>query len=156
MTGSAYLESQILSADPIELIRILYEHAIIAIDDSRRYLQAGDIAARSRSVSRCISILGELKASLNHEGGGALSGDLARLYDYMQWQLTLGNVEQRDEPFASVETILKTLAEGWTAIDPAAFQNVHAINSAEPRPGWSGCLPRTESEGDFSAHSWCA
>lgn len=155
MSSTAYLESRILSADPIELVQILYEHAIQAVGEARRHLAAGDIAARSKAVSKCIAILGELDASLNHQAGGALSQELARLYDYMQAQLTLGNFEQKDGPFASVETVLKTLAEGWRIVrtaDPQVSQPPHM----EAPPDHWGSYPTADSAVGYSAHAWCA
>jgi len=81
MSSSAYLESRILSADPIELVHILYEHAILAVRDARIHLGAEDIPARSKAVSKAIAIIGELDASLDHKNGGALSQEFARLYE---------------------------------------------------------------------------
>jgi len=37
----AYLETRILSADPVELVSILYEYATISVQDARQSLAAG-------------------------------------------------------------------------------------------------------------------
>lgn len=155
MSSTAYLESRILSADPIELIQILYEHAILAVVDARRQLAAGDIAARSKAVSQCIAILGELDASLNHQAGGPLSQELARLYEYMQVQLTLGNFEQKDEPFASVETVLRTLADGWKSVRPADARVSELVPAEVPSDPWD-MYQVAEPEVGQVAHAWCA
>lgn len=157
MSSTAYLETQILSADPIELVQILYEHAILAVQEARRQLLAGDIAARSKAVSKCVAILGELEGSLDHKTGGALSQELARLYDYLQAQLTRGNFQQKDEPFGIVESLLQTLAEGWRAIgtapvDPPAPQPEYSNLSMN---GWS-VVPPPEADHVSGVHTWCA
>ncbi len=56
----AYLEQRVLSADPLELVRLLYQAAIAAVRDARRALSAGEIAARSRSISKACGIVLEL------------------------------------------------------------------------------------------------
>ena len=53
----AYLEHRILSADPLELVRLLYQAAIGAVREARRALSAGEIAARSRAISRACGIV---------------------------------------------------------------------------------------------------
>jgi flagellar secretion chaperone FliS len=157
MSSTAYLETRILSADPIELVQILYEHAILAVQEARRQLTAGDIAARSRAVSKCVAILGELEGCLDHKTGGTLSQELARLYSYLQGQLTLGNFQQTDAPFEVVESVLLTLAEGWKAVGALPAEQ------AAPQPEYSGagnnpwgCGPVPEAVYGRSGHSWCA
>ena len=44
-------EQQVLSADPIELIAIVFDHLISSITEARRHLISGDRAARSRCIS---------------------------------------------------------------------------------------------------------
>ena len=83
----AYLENRILAAPPLELVCILYQAAQNAVRDGRTHLAAGNIAARSASISRAIEIMAELAASLDHQAGGDLSRELAGLYSHMQRQL---------------------------------------------------------------------
>ena len=84
---SAYFESRILSADPIELIQILYEGALGAVDEARSNLARRNIAGRSAAIGKAVAILSELSSSLDHETGGEISRTLAELYDYMQRRL---------------------------------------------------------------------
>src|ERR1035438_8352606 len=80
----AYLESQVLSADPMELVRLLYRAAGDATRSASAHLAAGRIAERSRQISKAYAILLQLSASLDHARGGTVSRSLAELYDYMQ------------------------------------------------------------------------
>ena len=116
LRNAAYLESRILSADPIELIAILYEHAIRFTGEARESLAKRDIATRSARISRVIAILGELDGSLNHAAGGAISANLARLYQYMRERLMVANLKQEDAALAEVERLLTTLAEAWDGV----------------------------------------
>lgn len=109
----AYLESNVLSANPVELVRILYEAARDSVENARRYLRAGDIASRSREITKACAILTELELSLNHEAGGSLSRTLVELYDYMQRRLLQANAEQSEPPLAEVSRLLSELREAW-------------------------------------------
>ena len=129
----AYLESRILSASPLELVRLLYQACTGEVREARRYLAEGDIAARCRCISRAHCILTELALSLDHERGGELSTRLARLYDYMQRRLLEANFRQEDAPLSEVLGLLATLGEAWSDIGHAGRQ-IPETTTAWQRP----------------------
>ena len=136
----AYLESRVLSASPLELVRLLYQAAIDAVRDARQHLAAGDIVARSRAINKACQIVFELAGSLDIERGGEISTRLAELYDYIGGRLIEANVKQADEPLAGVLGLLATMAEGWEAVAADAKSEEQADNRwpenvmAEPSP----------------------
>ena len=119
MAKDAYLESRVLTADPVELIHLLYEHVRLQVGFARASLAVGDIAARSQAVSKALAGLGELEGSLNYNAGGAIARNLGRLYQYMRKRLLDGNFRQEDAPLAEVERLIQTMDEGWTAMQRA-------------------------------------
>jgi flagellar protein FliS len=146
----AYLESRILSADPVELIRLLYQTAVMAVQDARRHLAEGKILDRSKAVTRASQVLIQLAASLDHERGGEISRRLAALYDYMLRRLTEANFQQRDEPLAEVLSLLATLAEGWEGVRPGPERASEPRSSANP---WSPELA-AEPAASSVEHAW--
>jgi flagellar protein FliS len=127
MTPSAYdryLEAEILNADPVKLVGILYRAAIEAVAAARRHLLARDIQQRSRSITKASEIINQLMLSLDHSAGGDLSRNLVELYAYMQTRLIDANTSQVDPPLAEVERLLTTLADAWrTATAPPAVSS---------------------------------
>jgi flagellar protein FliS len=117
-----YLETRVMSASPLELVRMLYDAAQQAVRDARRHLAAGDIAARSGRIFRAIEVLAELSGSLDRGRGGEIARQLAELYDYMQRRLIDANIRQTDEPLAEVLGLLEMLSSAWqeAAAGPAA------------------------------------
>jgi flagellar protein FliS len=116
-----YLETEVLSADPVTLVCMLYRGAIEATAAARRHLQAGQIQDRSRQILRALAILRELSRSLDPKYE-EISRPLRDLYSYMQTQLLAANSKQIDPPLAEVEQLLSTLLEAWkTATPPAVF-----------------------------------
>jgi flagellar protein FliS len=113
---NAYLESRILSANPTELVCLMYQAAVSEVQEARRHLHAKDIRARSNSITKVHNILSELTTVLDHKSGGQFSQNLAQLYDYMMRRLTEANFKQIDEPLAEVLGLLATLKEGWDGI----------------------------------------
>ena len=115
----SYFEDEILSADPVKLVQLLYRGALDAIGCARGYLASGDIRARSTALSKAINIITELAHSLDHTRGGELSQNLARVYDYAQRLLIGGNSQQSDASLAEAERLLSTLLEAWVQTAPA-------------------------------------
>jgi flagellar protein FliS len=110
-----YLETEILTADPLKLVIILYRAAIESVAAARTHLATGAIRARSGEIMRVWEIVGELTRSLDHRHGVAISRPLADLYAYMQTRLIEANTKQIDPPLAEVEGLLLTLLEAWAA-----------------------------------------
>ena len=122
-TLEAYMEEKVLSADPLELVRILYRGALEAVEQARRQLAAGNIAARSRAASKAVEILAELSASLDRERAPEVSERLAVMYDYIERRILQGNFEQVDAPFAESLQLLETLAEAWKGLTVSTATN---------------------------------
>jgi flagellar protein FliS len=112
-----YLEATILSAEPIELVRILYRTAIESVRDARIHLADGDIAARSRAISKAVAVLIELSCCLKSDAEPRLSRNLTELYDYMQRRLLKANLDQADAPLEEVADLLENLSEAWEKVD---------------------------------------
>ena len=129
MYRDAYLETEILSATPVRLVELLYRGGLDAVRLARNALDASNIAERSRQIVRGQAILAELSLTLDHQRGGALSRELAELYDYMQRRLNNANSEQRAEPLDEVSRLLEILLEAWSsvsgsiALDPVAAKS---------------------------------
>ena len=156
MKRDPYVEGRVLSADPIELIHIIYQHALDMVAEARRFLATGDIAARSKAVCRALEAIAELEGSLNHAQGGDFSRNCARLYQYIRMRLTAGNVNQDDAPLAEVERLLRTLEEAWGALCASgiAGQGAPASEANVPPPAaWGG---GTAAMVEYGGHSWSA
>ncbi|HEY1335949.1 MAG TPA: flagellar export chaperone FliS [Bryobacteraceae bacterium] len=130
----AYLESRILSADSLELVRLLYQGCTAAVKDARRHLAASQIAERSRAITKAWDILTELSNALDHSRGGDLSVRLAQLYDYMRRRLLEANMQQADAPLAEVLGLLATLSEAWEGARRDAPERAAAASPWGPPP----------------------
>lgn len=121
----AYIENEILQADPIRLIQLLYRGAIDAVGKARTHVREGDIPARSNQITKASNIVTELALSLDRDQGGELAVNLAELYDYIQRRLQDANFRQIEEPLAEVERLLTTLLEAWDQCAPGTVAQQH-------------------------------
>jgi flagellar secretion chaperone FliS len=115
----AYVESEILQADPVRLVRMLYGGALDATAQARGHIRLGDIGGRSRQITKAVAIINELMLSLDRERGGEIAANLAELYDYINRRLQDANFRQIEEPLIETERLLTTLLDAWDQCHPA-------------------------------------
>jgi flagellar secretion chaperone FliS len=108
-----YREMAVKTANPLQLVVMLYDAAICSIHEAREQIARKDIAGRSRSINRCLSIISELQSCLNRQAGGEIANSLDRLYDYMKKRIFRANVEQSVQPLNEIEVLLENLRSAW-------------------------------------------
>lgn len=121
------LETQVLSANPQQLIALLFQGALAAIMKARLYMQNQDVAGRGMAISKAIDIVDSgLKTSVDTEVGGELANNLITTYELVIRNLLLANLNADEEALSLAETMLTNLSDAWreavTSLDvsPAA------------------------------------
>jgi flagellar protein FliS len=109
-------EQQILSADPVELVAIVFDHLIASIAEARRHLISGDRAARARSISRAFGLIAELANSLDSQQGGEIALNLRRLYGFVGNRLVQAQSYQVELPLIEAIQILEPLRDAWKTL----------------------------------------
>jgi len=112
------LDTDVYAASPHGLIQLLLDGAITAIVQAQGHLARHDVADKGMAISRAISMLEELRQSLDHTTGGALATNLHALYDYMIRQLLTANLMNQPELLEAVISLLSDLRSAWAAIAP--------------------------------------
>ena len=111
----------VTSADPHELVSMLFNGAIKSISEARLHMQNKEIAARGKAISKAISIIDEgLKISLDDKLGGELAQNLKALYEYMCHRLLTASIKNEIAPLDEVIGLLNELSEAWSSIKPEA------------------------------------
>jgi len=102
--------------DPHLLILMLMDGAMERMAMARGCLEAGDVAQKAALLQRVVTILGELRGSLDLEHGGALALNLRDLYDYMERQLLRANAENKAAHIDEVRSLLGEIRQAWQAV----------------------------------------
>jgi len=114
--ANRYRETAIRTANPMELVVILYDGAIQSLHEAQAHLSGRNIAARVRNINRAVSIVSELQASLNLSEGGEIAVSLDRLYTYMKRRIFTANLEQKAGPLVEVIQLLENLRSAWSEV----------------------------------------
>jgi flagellar protein FliS len=103
-------------ASPHRLITLLFDGALERIHAARGAMERNDIATKGALISRAITIVDGLRASLNLEAGGDVASNLKDLYDYMETRLFEANLSNAPAMLDEVAGLLGTIREGWVGI----------------------------------------
>lgn len=133
-----YFEQTILNADPIDLIRMLYQRAISSVRGAREHLREKRIAERSAAILQAYAAIGELLAALRPEVAPELSARLRNLYFYVQQRLLDANMQQADPPLAEALGLLITLEEAWSGVAAQLARNRETPAEVEVREAENG------------------
>ena len=158
-----YMKDAALTASPLELIRMLYEGGLSAIDRATEKLQGGDIMGRGQEITKAIEIVQELRASLQPDVNPALVKQLSDLYVYMQKRLFEAHAQQSEAILREVSRLLRTLYDAWLGV-MAQIQNMPSASVAVQRVDEemeeetdvipAGFLYGQELQGQYSGRSW--
>jgi flagellar protein FliS len=114
-----YLQTQVRSSTPLELVVMLYDAALRASATAADAMIRRDIPTRRTALSRTMAIVGELQSTLDMDKGGAIAVELDRLYSWMMSQLVDATVRQDAKPIQDVHKTLAILRDGWSQIATA-------------------------------------
>ena len=108
-----YLENEIRSATPEQLLIMFYDGAIRFINLGITAIENKDIEKRNYYLNKACAIVSELNATLDHKIGGDIAADLNQLYDFMIRELYAANSTNNAEKAEVVKTMLTDLRETW-------------------------------------------
>jgi flagellar protein FliS len=94
--------------------------AMERIVTARGCMQRNETSEKARLINRAVSIIGELRNSLDLRSGGQIAANLAELYEYMCRRLLRATTENRVEMLDEVGALLQEIRGAWLAIAPEA------------------------------------
>ena len=112
------LNASVQTASPHQLVTMLMQGGIGALAMASGAIERKDLGARSMQINKAISIIFELKESLDIDKGGELAANLDSLYDYMNRTLIEANRENSLEKVQEVGRLMGEILDGWQQIPP--------------------------------------
>lgn len=113
--GNPYAGSAVTTASPVMLIQMLYDRALLSIEQIRMAVSAQprDTVLMNREIQRIQDIVTELQVSLDFDRGQPVAGLLAALYDYVQFVMTEVSVSVDLNRLDEIQQILGELRDAW-------------------------------------------
>ncbi|HON42563.1 MAG TPA: flagellar export chaperone FliS [Bacillota bacterium] len=107
-----YMEMQVRTAPAENLVLMLYDGALRFARQAQVDLAEGRMQDAHNNLTRAQDILGELMGSLNMDAGD-IAHNLFKLYEFIQYRLTVANVKKSTEPIDDVIQLLGDLRATW-------------------------------------------
>lgn len=113
-----YRANAILTASPGQLVLMLYDGALKALNQAKQaFADSPDNPRRIETINaqlqKAQAILAELQGGLNLEAGGEFARTMHRLYDYHNRRLLEANLRKQIEPVLEVERLVRELRDAW-------------------------------------------
>ena len=112
----------VAAADSHKLILMLMDGALERIAGARGCMERKETGEKARLLNRSVSIIDELRNSLDMQGGGQISANLAELYDYMCRCILKANADNTVRQLDEVSNLLHEIRGAWAMI-PADVRN---------------------------------
>ena len=113
-----YEKNEVMTANPKELILMLYTGAIKLLEDATQYIKnykTYDLA--NEKILKAQDIITELILSLDMEKGKEIAANLFSLYSFMKKELLNANIKKEVDPIQNVIKFLSELKSSWEQID---------------------------------------
>ncbi len=125
---SVGLNSALANATPHQQITMLLNGALERIATAKGAISNNESELKGNSISKAISIIGGLQASLVDLDNNEVAQNLDRLYTYMYETLMKANIESSLEKLDEVAKLLIEIKMGWEQI-PAEHHNTQSPNA---------------------------
>ena len=113
---SVDLSSRIEGATPHQLVVLMFEEALKALDAMMMAMQRSDYSKRGQSQSRVLAIVHSLETSLDFEKGGEVARGLAGIYREAQRLVSSGGRDNDAAQVKQAADMLREIADAWSAI----------------------------------------
>jgi flagellar protein FliS len=115
---SVAIEGGVAGADPHALVQMLLDATMERIVSARTCVEQNDRVRKAKLLHSCVTLIAELRGSLDLIRGGALAQNLSDLYEYIARQLLLANVRDDVRPLNEALSLLGEIRSAWVAIGP--------------------------------------
>jgi flagellar protein FliS len=110
------LGSRIEGATPHQLVQLMYDELIRAVDAMAVAVQRGDYVQRGQRQARALKILSGLETSLDFDKGGEIAASLATIYREARRLLVAAGSANDAEMVGQVRVMIGEIATAWTQI----------------------------------------
>ncbi len=130
-----YQINQVETADPRQLVVMLYDGAIRFLEKGAEFLDDFKTYDKAnQNLLRAQDIITELMVSLDMDKGGEIAENLLSLYTFMKKKLLEANMKKEKEGVIDVIKLLEDLRSAWKEMDlTSGIPSAPAGSDKEPQ-----------------------
>lgn len=104
------------AASPHQLVQILFDEALADLARGARAIERGDLAAKSRHLSRATTLVAALDHTLDHTKGGEVAATLSQVYAFARGRIARASAKNDIADAQAARDALGEIASAWRAI----------------------------------------
>ncbi|HET7776731.1 MAG TPA: flagellar export chaperone FliS [Azospira sp.] len=128
------VETAVSTANPVQLVVLLYEGAISAIASAKGEMERRNVAQKAQFINKAIDIIEGLRNALEFSQGGDIAISLNDLYLYMVQRLSTANLKNDPVILDEVSSLLRELLSAWEVLAKGPDSGESA-DAGEPASG---------------------
>ena len=109
----AYRQVDLESASKPEILSRLFDRFLDDVARARDAIAARDIVAKARAIDHAARIVVELRAALDHRQHAELCANLDALYQFVDEQLAVANLQLSISPLAAAAQVMSELRDAF-------------------------------------------
>lgn len=114
--ANSYKKSLVETTDQLSLIIMLYDKAILLLENARKEISEKKYVEKHHSLARANDIVFELVQSLDKDKGGKIADLLSRLYAFVIHEIMVADAKKNIKALDNAKTILSELRKSWKDI----------------------------------------
>ena len=127
-----YQVNNISTSSQSQLILMLYDGALQAVNQSIQCMGRKEIAEQSQYILKAQDIINELSLALDMKQGGEVAKTLEQLYQFVLNQLIQANITSDTMYLESIIKVLSPLRDAWSQISQATTDDETVQESQPP------------------------
>jgi len=127
-----YQVNEISTSSPAQLILMLYDGALQAVNQAIECMGHKDVAEQSKHILKAQDIINELSLALDMKQGGEISVTLEQLYQFALNQLLQANITLDPIYLESVVKVLSPLRDAWGRIAETSSETPEPAETTPP------------------------
>lgn len=108
--------SRVEGATPHQLVRVLFDELLLALDTSLHAIKAGDRHKCIDRQTRALAILHALETSLDFERGGEIAVNLSNVYREVRRRILTATASNDPAPMQEARGFIGDIAAAWNSI----------------------------------------
>jgi len=113
---SVGIASRIEGATPHQLVQIMYEELLKALDAMAFATARGDYVQRGQHQSKVLAVLTGLETSLDFDKGGQIAVDLVAIYRETRRLVVAGGRDGNAQLVTQAREMIQEISSAWDAI----------------------------------------
>ena len=126
-----YSSTEVNTANRLRLLVMLYDGAIRFMDVARARILEGNVSEKGKYIGKALSIVCELRNTLNFDVGGDVPVRLQQLYLFIEDRLIHANMKNDAKQLEEARRIMDILRSAWTELEEQGVGADPSLQQAE-------------------------